>query len=210
MHYLMRIEYVLNDHNVDSFCFKLACFAHFTMLSCKALGWKLIVEPLVMLGILITGGVLSKRLCPFDDYILALLMMCTGFSCALYFIHPCYTFSRWVCCMIKRKERGGIDDNDGTKMHVGCLFCWPQEQHVVFEFLPFIIHCAMLIGCFVEQVLRGPNKEGLSWIYLIWRMVATALPFLSMLIVLFVKMMLGMDTGLQVNKGSSESKYQTV
>ena len=176
------------------------------MLSCKALGWKLIVEPLVMLGILITGGVPSTRLCPFSEYILVLLMTCTVGSCFCYFIHPCYTFARWDNCTVKRD---GLD-NDGTKMHFGCVFCWPQEQHVVFEFLPFIVHCAILIGCFVDQVLRGPNKEGLSWIYLIWRMAAMVLPFVSMLIVFGIKKMLGMDTGLQVNKASGESKDHNV
>ena len=180
------------------------------MLSCRALGWKLVVEPLVMLSILITGGVLSARLCPFTEYIFTMLMTCTVLSCVFYFAHPCYTFFRWLIRMAKRDQLEKTGEEDGARIHVGCIFCWPQEQHVVFEFLPFIVHCAILIGCFVEQVLRGPNKEGLSWMYLIWRSISMVLPFLSMFIAVWVKMMLGMETGLQVNKASIKSKVLTV
>ena len=54
----------------------------------------------------------------------------------------------------------GHNEEDWNGMHRWCLLCRLQKKHWLFEFVPFLAYCGMLIGCFVEQAKRGPKKEG--------------------------------------------------
>ena len=154
------------------------------MLSKSSLALKLLCEAIASVAIVISGVLITELYFKIEDDPFVVLLVCTTFSSALYFIHPCYTCFR-LLKRLNETEDERRERVEGTKP-IHCPICRLQSKHHFFEYATFLVHCAFLIGCFVEPVAlslgsRGHRKVGLlAPIYAAWMFVSAAIhPFVA-------------------------------